>query len=127
MDVIGTKVLKGFPPCYSQSPLLTDYTPLSKSGLKLVCNVNIAYGNLRTLKSMPRKSQRNCKFMNSASGSVTDVLKEENQGRELACRLQRARDIDGGGREEESGISRQKRIGLGSESGKEVVKGGKGC
>ncbi len=28
---------------------------------------------------------------------MTDVLKEENQRRELACRLQRARDIDGGG------------------------------
>ncbi len=40
------------PPCYSQSPLLRDFTsppplPLSKSGLKLVCNVNIAHGHLK--------------------------------------------------------------------------------
>ncbi len=42
------KSLKSFPPCYSQSPLLTDFTPpphpaphLSKSGLKLVFNVKI--------------------------------------------------------------------------------------
>jgi hypothetical protein len=33
LDVIRTKVLRVFPPCYSQSP-----PPLSKSGLKLVCN-----------------------------------------------------------------------------------------
>jgi hypothetical protein len=35
---------KSFPPCYSQSLLLTDFTPpppLSKSGSKLVFNVNI--------------------------------------------------------------------------------------
>ncbi len=35
------KSLKSFPPCYSQSPLLTDFThpppPLIKSSLKLVC------------------------------------------------------------------------------------------
>jgi hypothetical protein len=44
LDVIGTKVLKEFPPCYTcaQSPLLMDFTPPalplhpSKSGLKLV-------------------------------------------------------------------------------------------
>ncbi len=32
--------LESFPPCYSQSPLITDFTPSpspSKSGLKLVC------------------------------------------------------------------------------------------
>jgi hypothetical protein len=40
------KSLKSFPPCYSQSPPLTDFTPsspLSKRDLKLVCNVNIVY------------------------------------------------------------------------------------
>ncbi len=51
------KSLKSCPPCHSQSPLLTDfyYPPpfphtLSKSGMKLVCNVNIVYGisSLRT-------------------------------------------------------------------------------
>jgi hypothetical protein len=42
------KSLKSFPPYYSQSPLLTGFTtpppPPTKSGLKLVCNVNIIYG-----------------------------------------------------------------------------------
>jgi hypothetical protein len=47
-----------FPPCYSQSYILTDFNPtplLSKSGLKLVCNVNLytKTSNLRTLKIMP--------------------------------------------------------------------------
>ncbi len=63
LDVIGTKVLKSFPSYYSQSHLPMDFTPthplpppLSKSGLKLVCNVIIVYGNLslKTLKIMPR-------------------------------------------------------------------------
>ncbi len=52
------KSLQSFPPCYSQLPLLTD---LSKSGLKLVCNVNIVYGNLKSEKSQDyaQKPQRN--------------------------------------------------------------------
>ncbi len=56
LDVIG-KSLKGFPPCYSQSPLLTDFflppppPPPSKSGLKLVCNVNTVCGNLKSENS----------------------------------------------------------------------------
>jgi hypothetical protein len=42
-----------FAPSYLQSPLLADFTsppppPPSKSGLKLVCNVNIVYGNLKS-------------------------------------------------------------------------------
>jgi hypothetical protein len=47
VDVIGTKKsLKSFSSCYSQSPhlylrILLPLTSLSKSGLKLVCNVNI--------------------------------------------------------------------------------------
>ncbi len=44
-------------PCYSQSPLLTDFTlsPLSKIGLKLVFNVKIVKTSiLTTLKIMPR-------------------------------------------------------------------------
>jgi hypothetical protein len=66
------KNLKSFPPCYSQSPLLTDFTPCPPphpwEKLKLVCNVTIIYGilksevsrlwpetsSLRTLKIMPR-------------------------------------------------------------------------
>jgi hypothetical protein len=43
---------KSFPPCYSQSSLLTAFTssppPLSKSSLKLVCYVNIVHGNLKS-------------------------------------------------------------------------------
>ncbi len=50
------KKLESFPPCYLQSPLLHEFysppPPLSKSGLPLVCNVNIVYGNL-----MPENSQ----------------------------------------------------------------------
>jgi hypothetical protein len=63
-----TKSLKSFPPCYSQSPL--PHFPLRKSGLKLVCNVNIVYGNLKSENSQDyaRKPQRTCTFMNSASG-----------------------------------------------------------
>jgi hypothetical protein len=34
---------KSCPACYLQSLLLSDFTPLSKSSLKLVCNVNIVY------------------------------------------------------------------------------------
>jgi hypothetical protein len=73
LDVIGTKVLR-VPPCYSQSPLLMDLTPTppppSKSGLKLVCNVNIVYGNLKSENSQDfaQKPQQNCTFMNSTSG-----------------------------------------------------------
>ncbi len=54
LAVIGTKVFKSFPLCYSQSPLLTDLTPppfplpVNKSGLKPVCNVNTVYGNLKS-------------------------------------------------------------------------------
>ncbi len=43
------KSLKSFPSCYSQSPLLTDFTspPLEQSDLKPVCKVNIVHGNLK--------------------------------------------------------------------------------
>ncbi len=72
LDVIGKKNLTRFPPCYSQFPLLTDFTPrpppLSRSGLKLVCNVNIVYGNIKSENSQDyaQKPQRNCAFMNLA-------------------------------------------------------------
>ncbi len=68
--------LKSFPPCYSKSPLLMDFTPpphpLNKSGLKLVCNVNIVNGHLKSENSQDnaQKPQWNCTFMNSASGLV---------------------------------------------------------
>jgi hypothetical protein len=44
--------------------------PPNKSGLKLVDNVNIVYGNLKSEYSQDyaQKHQQNCTFMNSASG-----------------------------------------------------------
>ncbi len=50
---------------YSSLP----HPPLSKSSLKLVCNVNIVYGNLKSENSQDysQKPQRNCTFMNLAS------------------------------------------------------------
>jgi hypothetical protein len=67
--------LKSFTLCYSQSPLLTDITTpsfLSKSGLKLVCNVNIVYGNLKSENYVhyAQEPQRNCTLMNSSSRSI---------------------------------------------------------
>jgi hypothetical protein len=61
LDVIGTKVWRVFLfAIYSQSPILTDFSPLpppppSKSGLKLVCNVNIVFGNLKSENSQDYK------------------------------------------------------------------------
>ncbi len=52
--ILGRNWDKSFPPCYSQSPLLTDFTPpppLKKIGLKLVCNVNILDGSLKSENS----------------------------------------------------------------------------
>ncbi len=45
----------------------------SKSGLKLIGNVNIVYGNLKSENSRDyaQKPQRNCTFMNSASDYAT--------------------------------------------------------
>jgi hypothetical protein len=42
---------------------------LSKSGLKLFCNINILYGNLESENSQDygQKPPRNCTFVNSAS------------------------------------------------------------
>jgi hypothetical protein len=62
--ILGRSWTKVFPPCYSQSPLLTDLK------LKLGCNVSIVYGNLMSENSQDyvRKPQRNCTSMNSSSG-----------------------------------------------------------
>ncbi len=48
---------------------------MGKSGLKLVCNVNIVYGKLKSENSQDyaQKPQRNCTFMNSASGHFCAV------------------------------------------------------
>jgi hypothetical protein len=47
LDEIGKKSLKSFPPCYSQFPLLIDFTPQAKVG----CYVNIVYENLKSENS----------------------------------------------------------------------------
>ncbi len=48
---------------------------LSKSGLKLFCNVNIEYGNLKSenTQDCAQKPQRNCTFMNLASELSSQV------------------------------------------------------
>ncbi len=58
LDVIG-KSLKSSS-CYSQSPLrqILLPLPLSISGLKLVCNVNIVYGNLKSERLCPETSTK---------------------------------------------------------------------
>jgi hypothetical protein len=80
--------LKSFPPCYSQLPLLTDFTPLPtspphlrKSGLKLVCNVNIVHGNLNSVDSQDyaQKPQQICMFMNTASGQKNTCYRTESK------------------------------------------------
>jgi hypothetical protein len=76
-DVIGTKVflLAIHSHLYSQV-LPPPPHPPSRSGLKLVCNVNIVYGNLKSESSQDnaQKPQRNCTFMNSASGLHPAVI-----------------------------------------------------
>ncbi len=74
LNVIETKVLRGFPlAIHSHLTVITRLyspPPPSISGLKLVCNLNIVYGNLKSESSQDyaQKPQRNCTFMNSASG-----------------------------------------------------------
>jgi hypothetical protein len=66
--------LKSFPPCYSQSPLPTDFT-LPQSGLKLICNVNKVIANLKSenSKDFAQKPQRDYTFMNLALGHDNDT------------------------------------------------------
>ncbi len=53
-------------------PVFYSLLPLSKSGLKLVCKVNIVYRNHKSQNSQDyaQKPQRNCTFMNSVSGAT---------------------------------------------------------
>jgi hypothetical protein len=49
------------------------FPPPEQSGLKLVCTVNIVYGNLKSENSQDKSQkppQQNCTFMNSASESI---------------------------------------------------------
>jgi hypothetical protein len=69
------KNLKNFPTCYSQSPLLRILPPsplahFRRNGLKVVCHVYIVYESIKSKNSQDygQKPQRNCTFMNSASG-----------------------------------------------------------
>jgi hypothetical protein len=63
----------------------TDFTPLpplSKSGLKVVCNVNIVYGFLKSENSQDyaQKHQRIFTFMNSASVQFLKSCFERKSG-----------------------------------------------
>jgi hypothetical protein len=78
LDVTGKKVLStnGF---YSHPP--------SKSDMKLVCNVNSVYVNLKSenYQDYAQKPQRNCTFMKSASvqeGGGCNQCCETEKGRE---------------------------------------------
>ncbi len=70
LNFIGTKVWRISLLAIHKSPLLKILPPpLSKSGLKLVCNVQTVYGNFKSEYSQDyaQKPQRNYMFMNSAS------------------------------------------------------------
>jgi hypothetical protein len=55
-----------------------DFTPpsLSKSGLKMVCNVNIVKGNLKSENSQDyaQKPLQNCTIINSSSVVVCECV-----------------------------------------------------
>jgi hypothetical protein len=74
LDVIGTKKSHEFSSLLFTVTSTTDFTPLplSESCLKLACNLNTVYGNLKSENSQDyaQKRQRNCTFMNSASGHI---------------------------------------------------------
>jgi hypothetical protein len=71
LDVIGTKEFSSllFTVTVTSTIWFYSRTPLIKSGLKLVCYVNIVYGNLKSESSQnyAQKPQWNCTFMNSVS------------------------------------------------------------
>ncbi len=70
LDVIGKKFFSLLFTVTSTNGFYPPPHPSSKSGLKLVCSVNIVYGNLKSENSLDyaQKPLRNCMFMNSASG-----------------------------------------------------------
>ncbi len=69
-DVTGAKVFRVFLLAIHSHLYLRIFTtparPLRRNGLKLVCNVNIVYGNLKSenFHDYAQKSQRNCTFKN---------------------------------------------------------------
>ncbi len=75
LDVIGTNVFLLSVHSHFYKRIL-PLPHLSKSGLKLVCTVNIAYGHLNSENSQDyaQKPQQNCTYMNSASGHCYTTL-----------------------------------------------------
>jgi hypothetical protein len=80
-DVTGTKVSRVFLLAIHSHPLLKDFPPPPppfplEQSLKLVCNLNIVYGNLKTenFQDNSQKPQRNCTLMNSVSGLRIRIL-----------------------------------------------------
>ncbi len=67
-----------YPKCTLWSPQQIGFTTLSKNGIKLVCNVNIVYGNLKSENSQDnaQKQQPNCPFMNYALGQAKEKMKK---------------------------------------------------
>jgi hypothetical protein len=61
--------------------------PREQKWVKTVCNLNIVYGNFKSDNSQDyaQKPQRNCTFMNSASGEYVDSDMVHNTS---ACLLQ---------------------------------------
>jgi hypothetical protein len=78
LDVILTKVFLHaiHSHLYRTNGFYSPPPPFSKSGLKLVCHINFVYGNLKSENSQDyaRNPQRNCTFMNSASGPGSTLL-----------------------------------------------------
>ncbi len=93
LDVIGTKVWRFFLLAFHSHPLQrSPPPPPRKSCLKLGCNVNIVYGNLKPENSQDyvHKPKQNCMFMNSASGWLSRWMRQKVRKRERD-------DLRGGG------------------------------
>jgi hypothetical protein len=79
LDLTGTKALRVFLlAIHSHRILHVLYYPLpfEQKDLKLVCNVNIVYRNVKSenYQDYAQKPQRNCAFMNLASGCEAGIL-----------------------------------------------------
>jgi hypothetical protein len=80
VDVIESKkILKSFSSLlFTVTSTNGFYSPLllSRSGLKLVCNVNIVYGHLKSenFRDYVQKPQRNCTLINSTSAKVSPYI-----------------------------------------------------
>ncbi len=89
---------------------------MSNRGLKLVCNVNIVYGNLKSENSQEYDQKVSTKLYVLEFGFRTrDGCAKRGKSRARAG-MQIAEGEGYRWREEERGINRQKRMGMGSES-----------